>query len=46
MNRWAKHERQGGYVSNSIPHDVIVSKDNFIEKYRILKEKYGYDDQR
>lgn len=41
MNRWAKHEREGGYVSKNIPHDVIVPQDLFMEKYRHLKEKYS-----
>jgi len=41
MSKWANHERQGGYVPR-MPHDQVIDKDIFTEKYRKLKEKYGY----
>jgi len=41
LNKWGKNEREGGYQKRVV-HDRILELDDITNRYRKLKEKYGY----
>eukprot|EP01126_Amoeba_proteus_P030891 TRINITY_DN3043_c0_g1_i2.p1 TRINITY_DN3043_c0_g1~~TRINITY_DN3043_c0_g1_i2.p1 ORF type:complete len:539 (+),score=100.86 TRINITY_DN3043_c0_g1_i2:396-2012(+) len=42
IDRWGLQERAPGGYTKRVPHDSLVSRDQFTSVYRQLKEKYKY----